>query len=163
MLLLSTFSHTRLRRVSATDWLEEVFPDEPSWRIEETVKFADLVYQHGVDFLDVSSSGNHSQQRMKSGPAYQAHFAEAVKKYLASTPSSGLIVGSVGSITNGVLAQSILDKGQADVVLVGRHFQKRPGLVWDFAEDLGVKIRVARQIEWGFSGRGSGKKSDGKL
>ena len=32
------------------------------------------------------------------------------------------------------------------------------GAVWSFAEDLGVNIRVARQIEWGFAGRGIGSK-----
>ncbi|KAI0765971.1 hypothetical protein BD413DRAFT_615492 [Trametes elegans] len=29
----------------------------------------------GVDLLDLSSSWNHSVQRIKAGPAYQAHFA----------------------------------------------------------------------------------------
>ncbi len=47
-----------------------------------------------------------------------------------------------------------LVQGQADVVFVGRQFQKNPATVWAFAEDLGVKITVAHQIEWGFGGRG---------
>lgn len=45
------------------------------------------------------------------------------------------------------------------MVFVGRYFQKNPGLVWSFAEDLGVAIRQARQIEWGFAGRGIGRKA----
>lgn len=45
-------------------------------------------------------------------------------------------------------------QGQADAVFVGRQFQKNPGSVWAFAEELGVKITVAHQIEWGFIGRG---------
>ena len=44
-------------------------------------------------------------------------------------------------------------KGKADVVFVGRLFQKNPGVVWSFADDLGVDIRQAGQIEWGFRGR----------
>jgi hypothetical protein len=38
-------------------------------------------------------------------------------------------------------------------VFVGRMFQKNPGLVWSFAEELGVEINVANQIRWGFGGR----------
>lgn len=60
-----------------------------------------------------------------------------------------LLVGAVGGVTDGHIAQGILDKGQADVVFVGRQFQKNPGTVWAFAEDLGVDIYLAHQIEWG--------------
>jgi 2,4-dienoyl-CoA reductase-like NADH-dependent reductase (Old Yellow Enzyme family) len=121
-------------------------PDEPSWRIEDTVRLAELLAEHGVDFLDVSSGGLHRSQRIVVGDAYQAHFAEAVKRQLGDR----LFVGAVGSITNGKIAQGVLDKGQADAVLVGRMFQKNPGTVWSFADDLGVDIHLARQIEMGF-------------
>ena len=125
--------------------------DEPSWRSEDTVRLAPILYDHGVDFLDVSAGGNHPQQKIKGGPAYQAHFAEAVKRSLP--PGHGLVVGSVGSITDGHIAQAVLDKGQADVIFVGRQFQKNPATVWEFANDLGVEIRKANQIGWGFVGR----------
>ncbi|KAG5222578.1 FMN-linked oxidoreductase [Salix suchowensis] len=49
--------------------------------------------------------------------------------------------------------QSILDAGQADVIFVGRQFQKNPGTVWAFAEDLGVDINIPHQISLGFKGR----------
>ncbi len=68
-----------------------------------------------------------------------------------------IIVGAVGGINNGKLAQRILDEGKADVVFVGRLFQKNPGAVWQFAEDLGVRITAAHQIEWAFFGRGVGR------
>ncbi|KAF8137580.1 NADH-dependent flavin oxidoreductase [Boletus edulis] len=96
-------------RVSATEWLEEALPDEPSWRVEDT-----------------------------------------------------LVVGPVGSITNGVVTQGVLDRGQADVVLVGRFFKKNPAAVWSFASDLGVEIKVANQIEWGFLNRG-GTRQENRL
>ncbi|KAI1793241.1 FMN-linked oxidoreductase [Ganoderma leucocontextum] len=137
-------------RISATDWLEESLPDEPSWRSEDTVRLAGILADHGVDLIDVSTGGVHPLQKVKSGPAYQAPFAEAVKK----AHGDKIIVSTVGVITDGKTAQGCLDKGQADVVMVGRYFQKNPGLVWQFAEDLGVKIKVAHQIEWGFKGRG---------
>ncbi|KAG2133711.1 hypothetical protein DEU56DRAFT_871905 [Suillus clintonianus] len=138
-------------RVSATEWLEEVFPNEPSWRVEDTVKLAAILVDHGVDFLDVSSGASHTKAIIKVGPAYQAPFAQAVKEAVGDK----LVVGAVGAITDGKIAQEVLDKGQADVVLVGRLFQKNPGTVWSFASDLGVAIKVANQIGLGFGCVGS--------
>lgn len=63
-----------------------------------------------------------------------------------------IAVGTVGSITNGKQANQLLEEG-LDLAIVGRGFQKNPGLVWAFAEDLGVEINVANQIRWGFGGR----------
>ncbi|KAF7986396.1 hypothetical protein HWV62_35442 [Athelia sp. TMB] len=139
-------------RISASDWLEESLPNEPSWTAEDTVRLAPILAEHGVDFLDVSSAGNHPKQKIKgygAGP-YQTHFAAAVKEAVGDK----LIVGAVGGIKSGKVAQEILEKGQADVAIVGRWFQKDPALVWTFAEELGVDIFVAHQIEWGFKGRG---------
>ncbi|OJT12875.1 hypothetical protein TRAPUB_10572 [Trametes pubescens] len=138
-----------LFRVSASEWLEDVFPDRPSWRSEDTVRLAGLLAEHDVDLLDVSSSGNHPAQKIKTGPAYQAHFSEAVKK----AHGDKILVGAVGSLDNGNVAEAVLQKGQADVAFVGRLFQKNPGLVWSFADDLGVEIHHAGQIGWGFKGR----------
>ncbi|KZP16909.1 FMN-linked oxidoreductase [Athelia psychrophila] len=138
-------------RISASDWLEESLPNEPSWTSADTVRLAPILAAHGVDFLDVSSGGNHPLQKIKgtSTSPYQAHFSAAVKEAVGDT----LLVGAVGGITSGAAAQAVLEGG-ADVALVGRSFQKNPALVWAFAEELGVDIFVAHQIEWGFKGRG---------
>jgi 2,4-dienoyl-CoA reductase-like NADH-dependent reductase (Old Yellow Enzyme family) len=138
-------------RISATEWLEEVAPNEPQWRSEDTVRLAKLIAERGVDFLDVSSGAITPRQKIKAAPgAYQAFLAADVKRELGDK----LIVGAVGGISDGHIAQGVLDRGDADAVLVGRHFQKNPGAVWQFAEDLGVDIHIAHQIEWGFRGRG---------
>lgn len=136
-----------LERISATDWLEESLPNEKSWKADETVKLAGILADRGIDFLDVSSGGSHPSQRFKNAnqTAYQAFLAEKVKKAVGNK----LVVGCVGGITDGYIAQGILDKEQADVVLVGRYFQKNPGAVWTFAQDLNVDIHLAHQIEWG--------------
>ncbi|TCD67420.1 hypothetical protein EIP91_012392 [Steccherinum ochraceum] len=145
-------AHTPLfLRISATDWLEESLAGKPSWTSEDTVKLADVLADHGVDVLDVSSGGNSPLQKIKGGPAYQAPFAEAVKKALGDK----IIVTSVGNITDAHIAEGVLEKGQADAVFVGRGFQKDPATVWTFAEQLGVKVQAAHQIGWGFSGRGN--------
>jgi len=140
-------------RISATDWLEEVHDPEVrgSWTVNDTVRFAPTLADLGVDLLDISSGGNHRLQHIHAGPAYQAPFAKAVKKAVGDK----MLVSTVGSITEGKLAEEQLEAG-LDAVMAGRAFQKNPGLVWSWAEDLGVQIKVANQIGWGFKGRGDG-------
>ena len=73
-----------------------------------------------------------------------------------------MAVATVGTITNGKQANQLLEEG-LDVAIVGRMFQKNPGLVWTFAEELGVQVNVANQIRWGFGGRpGASKKYEDK-
>ncbi|PFH48140.1 hypothetical protein AMATHDRAFT_66168 [Amanita thiersii Skay4041] len=147
-----------LLRISASDWLTEVFPDQPSWTPEDTARLAPILFEHGVDFLDVSSGGNHPKQKIIGGPAYQAPFAQKVMDKIRSLPPSKdgrrLLVGSVGSYTDGRVAEDVLQKEWADVILVGRQFQRNPGTVWAWADQLGVDVKLANQISWGFKGRG---------
>lgn len=160
-------------RISATDWLEQEEGME-SWTVDDTVRLAEILADKGIDLLDVSSGGNHPKQKIKTGPAYQvgslpialafslkatyisrliifgckAPFAKRVKEKVGDK----ILVGTVGSITNGKQANQLLEEG-LDVAIVGRMFQKNPGLVWAFADDLGTQIQVANQIRWGFGGR----------
>lgn len=146
-------------RISATDWLDEN-PEYngPSWTVDDSAKLALLLADHGVDVLDVSSGGNHALQKPVGGPGYQAPFAKRIKRVVGDK----LLVSSVGSIKTGDLAQEILagGKGDSDVgldlIAAGRMFQKNPGLVWAWAEDLGTSIKIANQISWGFKGRKKG-------
>jgi len=145
-------------RISATDWLEHDGFEGDSWKVSDTVKLAPLLAERGVDLIDISSGGNHPSQKIVPGPGYQAPFAKEVKKAVGDK----LLVGCVGSITSGKQAEAILtgkgedSKGdtEVDLAIVGRMFQKNPGLVWAWAEELGVEINVANQIRWGFGGRG---------
>ncbi|KAJ5387873.1 hypothetical protein N7509_010414 [Penicillium cosmopolitanum] len=150
-------------RVSATDWLEEDMPNEPSWRVEDTVRLAKALADSGtIDVLDISSGGNHRAQHIHAKPAFQAPFAIEVKKAVGDK----IKVGSVGMIDSAQLANCLLENNGLDFVLVGRGFQKNPGLVWTWAEDLDVEIAMANQIRWGFSSRGGGvylKKPQGKM
>ncbi|KAJ7070307.1 FMN-linked oxidoreductase [Mycena belliarum] len=137
-------------RISASDCLEESMPDEPSWRVEDTIRLAPILAAHGVDLLDVSSGFIHPRQKLRSGPAFQAHLSEAVK---AASPA-GMVISTVGKITTGSLAQHILDQDQADVVFIGKQFLENPSVVWAFAKELGVNITLANQIGWVFQWRG---------
>ncbi|OLN86755.1 putative NADPH dehydrogenase C23G7.10c 3 [Colletotrichum chlorophyti] len=142
-------------RISATDWLEEQKDIPESWTVDDTVKLAPLLAERGVDLLDVSSGGNHERQHPHSKPAYQSPFAIKVKQAVGNK----MAVGTVGSIENGTLANELLEKEGLDLVFVGRGFQKNPGLVFAWADELGVQVNMPNQIRWGFGGRGrhSGK------
>jgi 2,4-dienoyl-CoA reductase-like NADH-dependent reductase (Old Yellow Enzyme family) len=85
-------------RVSGTDWL----PKGQGLEIEEVVEFAKLLKKEGVDLLDVSSGGNHSEQSIPSAPGFQVPLAAAVKKGVP-----GLAVGTVGLITYGKQANKV--------------------------------------------------------
>ncbi|RAK80871.1 NADH:flavin oxidoreductase/NADH oxidase [Aspergillus fijiensis CBS 313.89] len=137
-------------RISASDWLEEVLPEQ-SWNNDSTIQFAqELVKQGAVDLIDISSGGVHAAQKVKSSPGFQVPFAAAVKKAVGDK----LLVSAVGAITNGRQAEEIMEKDGIDVILVGRGFQKDPGLAWTFAQHLDVEISMASQIRWGFTRRG---------
>ncbi|KIK59189.1 hypothetical protein GYMLUDRAFT_44943 [Collybiopsis luxurians FD-317 M1] len=144
-------------RISASDRIEHL--GVPSWTNEDTMKFASVIATKGVDFIDISSGGNHPSQRKKDflkGDAQQewaAEVTQSLKEKGLHGPGK-LLVGTVGGITSGVQAEKYLQDNVADVVSVGRYFQKNPGLVWAFAEELGTQIYVANQISWGFFGPG---------
>ncbi|GKZ28433.1 hypothetical protein AbraIFM66950_007101 [Aspergillus brasiliensis] len=147
-----------LVRISATDWFEfeenSEFPD--SWTVEQSTRLAPILADHGVDLVDVSSGGVHPKSAIaiKPGPAYQVHLAQEIKR----ATGDKLVVTAVGGIKTGTLAEEVVQSG-IDAVQAGRWFQQNPGLVRAFANELGVKVRMATQIDWSFEGRGKGKKN----
>lgn len=146
-----------LLRISATDWLEETELKDESWTVDQTVRLAKLLAEKGVDLLDVSSAGNHEKQKIKTGPGYQAPFAKAVKEAVGDK----MAVGTVGTITSGKQANQLLEEG-LDLVIVGRMFQKNPGLVFYWADELETEVQMPNQIRWGFGGRGKKQRREAK-
>ncbi|KAK7409645.1 NADH-dependent flavin oxidoreductase [Neonectria punicea] len=148
-----------LVRISATDWFEfekeTHFPD--SWTVNQSADFAKLLAVEGVDLIDVSSGGIHAKSAIaiKPGPAYQLHFAQEIKRAVGDS----VLISSVGGIKTGTLAEEAVQSG-VDAVRVGRWFQQNPGLIRTFANELGVKVRMATQIDWGFEGRGKSRQKE---
>lgn len=151
-------------RFSATDWLD-TNPDwqGPSWTIDDSVEFSKILAQRGVDVIDLSSGGNHQNQRVVGDLGYQVPFAKRVK----AAVGDAILVSAVGKIETGNHAEQYIAGGDGaddvpiDLIAVGRGFQKNPGLVWAWADDLDVTINVAHQIGWGFKGRKTIPKSQG--
>lgn len=131
-------------RISATDWLEAASKAEvpDSWTADDTVKLAGILAERGVDVLDVSTGGNHPLQHPHTGPAYQAPFAVKVKQAVGNK----LAVSTVGMIDNARLANDLLEKDGLDLVTVGRGFQRNPGLVFAWADELGVEAQMPNQV-----------------
>lgn len=148
-------------RISATEWLDTnpEYKGE-SWKIDESIMLAQLFAERGVDVLDVSSGGNNENQKIKGGPGYQAPFAKQIKKSVGDK----ILISTVGDVSDGKLAEELLVGGKGDedtpldLVAAGRMFLKNPGLVWAWADDLGVEIQASLQYGWGFKGRNGGKK-----
>jgi 2,4-dienoyl-CoA reductase-like NADH-dependent reductase (Old Yellow Enzyme family) len=121
-------------RISATDWLEDA-----GWSVDDTVRFAAELHEHGVDLLDVSTGGNASGVRIPVGPGYQVPFAARVKR------ETSLAVAAVGLITDAEQAEKIVANGEADAVLLGRELLRNPSFARLAARELGAEVRVPEQ------------------
>jgi 2,4-dienoyl-CoA reductase-like NADH-dependent reductase (Old Yellow Enzyme family) len=101
-------------RLSCTDWVDG------GWTLEDTVSLARRLKAEGVDLIDCSSGGAVPDAKIPIGPGYQVPFAEAVRR------EAGIATAAVGYITAPGQADEILQKGQADMVLLGRELLREP-------------------------------------
>lgn len=112
-------------RISATDWADG------GWNADEAVQLAAILKNIGVDLIDCSSGGLVPHQKIPLGPGYQVPFAERLKK------ETGILTGSVGLITEAQQAEDILQKGQADMILIARESLRDPYFALNAAKILG--------------------------
>jgi 2,4-dienoyl-CoA reductase-like NADH-dependent reductase (Old Yellow Enzyme family) len=120
-------------RVSATDWVEG------GWDLPQTIAFAQALKRRGVDWIDVSSGGVSSLQKITLGPGYQVPFAETVKQ------ETGLPTISVGLITEPKQAEEIIASGKADMVALARGMLYDPRWGWHAAAELGGQVAAPPQ------------------
>ncbi len=122
-------------RVSATDWVEGA----DGWDLDQTLAFAQALKARGCEFIDVSSGGVSSQQKIPVGPGYQVPFAAEMKRVV------GLPTIAVGLITEPEQAEAILQEGQADMVALARAMLYDPRWPWHAAAKLGAQVEAPRQ------------------
>ncbi|RSL53422.1 hypothetical protein CEP54_010435 [Fusarium duplospermum] len=147
-------------RISAIEWME--WSGEPSWNLDQSIRLAKLLPGLGVDILDVSSGGNHKDQKIDVQPNYQLDLARTIRDALRKEEVN-LLIAAVGFIHSPQTAHDAvqLDKTdgvQADLAFVGRQFLKEPEFLLKSAQELGVEIQwpyqygmIGLNTHWGRS------------
>src|SRR4051794_38497477 len=120
-------------RISATDWVDD------GWKVDDSVRLAGLLKEHGVDLGDVSSGGNATAQ-IPVGPGYQVDFASRIRE------EATIATGAVGMVTDAAQAEEVVASGAADVVLLARAMLRNPHWALRAAHELGVP--VGEGVEW---------------
>ncbi|HEX8289285.1 MAG TPA: NADH:flavin oxidoreductase/NADH oxidase [Pyrinomonadaceae bacterium] len=115
-------------RISATDWTEN------GWDLEQSIEFCKKLKEIGIDLIDVSTGGNVPNAKIPVAPNYQVPFAKEIREKV------GIATAAVGMITDPKQAEEILQKGEADAVLLARQFLREPYFVFRAARELGEKI-----------------------
>ena len=128
-------------RISATDWADG------GWTPEESVEFCNVLKARGCDFIDVSSGGVSSQQKIPLGPKYQVPLATTIKT------GTGLPTMAVGLITEPQEAEEIIATGEADMVALARGMLYDPRWPWHAAAELGAIVQAPKQY-WRSQPRG---------
>jgi 2,4-dienoyl-CoA reductase-like NADH-dependent reductase (Old Yellow Enzyme family) len=99
-------------RMSSTEWMEETEVGKRlgSWDVESTIRVAKQLPGLGVDLLDVSSGGNHPQQRIQmfSSKDYQTKIAARIR-HVMHDEGLKLLIGAVGLITEAEQARNIVE------------------------------------------------------
>lgn len=117
-------------RISASDWVEG------GWTLDESVALSKMLQSKGVDLIDCSSGGNVPNPGIiKTGPGYQVHFAETIKR------ETGILTAAVGLITTAEQAEEILVSGKADVIIMARQFLRDPYFPLHAAKALGADVQ----------------------
>ena len=120
-------------RISATDWVDG------GWDPEQSVELARILKEEGADLIDVSSGGLSPEQKIPVGPGYQVPFAARIRR------ESGIATGAVGLITEPGQAQGILERGDADLILLARELLRDPYWPRRAARELGARIETPQQ------------------
>jgi 2,4-dienoyl-CoA reductase-like NADH-dependent reductase (Old Yellow Enzyme family) len=101
-------------RISSTDWAEG------GWAIDDSVRLAPLLREHGVDLIDCSSGGLVPGVQIPIGPGYQVPFAARIRR------EAGIPTAAIGMITEPAQANGIIANGEADLVFLAREMLRDP-------------------------------------
>lgn len=130
-------------RFSASDFKnpETLGQDENGWDVYQAIEYTKALKEIGVDVIDVSSGGNLPDVSYPTGKLYQVPFSNAIK-HQAIIPT-----GAVGFITEPKDAEEILQKDEADYILVGREHLRDAAWTNRASAELGVHIKWINQYQ----------------
>lgn len=122
-------------RISATDWVEG------GWDLSGSIELVRQLKSIGVDMVDVSSGGLVPDAVVPIAPGFQTSFAATIRR------ETGMMVSTVGLITNVTQAEHILVTEQADAVSIGRELLRNPTWPLQAAKNLGDDIHWPPQYQ----------------
>ncbi len=120
-------------RVTVTDWTDH------GWTLEDTISFSLRLRMLGVDWIDASSGGLSTSQKIQAIPGYQVPGAQSIKE------ATGIPTIAVGLITDPLHAEDIISTGKSDMVALGRGILYNPRWPWHAADRLGASVCTAPQ------------------
>lgn len=115
-------------RISATDWADG------GWDLAQSIELCKELRAIGVDLIDCSSGGLVPYAQIQLGPGYQVPFAAAIREQV------GIPTVAVGLIIEPAQAEEILQKGEADAIMIARQSLREPYFPFRAALELGEKI-----------------------
>lgn len=121
-------------RVSSVDGIEG------GWRIEDSVKLAQIAKAHGVDVVDCSSGGlmgSATAANAKRTRGFQVPFAAQIRRDAKVTTMA------VGLILDAAQAEGVLQSGAADLIAIGREALHDPNWALHAEADLGIENEFA--------------------
>ncbi len=121
-------------RITGNDWRPDGLTEDDSVAIAKALK------AEGALYACVSSGGITADTRNPTTAGYNVPLAARIKK------DAGIATRAVGLITEPAQAESIIAKGEADQVALGRGFLDDPHWGWHAAKALGAE--VARPVQY---------------
>lgn len=129
-------------RISAVDGYRD------GLNLDTTTRFALAAYEAGVDLIDVSSGGvstdRSTDSRVRRTYSFHADFSQHIKE------QTGQPVATVGLIVDPEQAAQHIERGEADVVLLGREMLDNPNWARRAYVELGAEDTGpgATRITW---------------
>jgi 2,4-dienoyl-CoA reductase-like NADH-dependent reductase (Old Yellow Enzyme family) len=121
-------------RISAVDYVES----ENAWTIDDSIQFAKILKEKGVDLITASAGGFSWVDKSKLSEGYQTHLAKDIKT------NSGILTGAVGLITKPTTANEIIKNESADLVIIAREHLRNPY----FANNASLELQFPADIPW---------------
>ncbi|MDX1485056.1 MAG: hypothetical protein R3229_11290 [Alphaproteobacteria bacterium] len=122
-------------RISAVDY------EEGGNTIEDGVEMARMLFDAGVDIVDVSSGAVTAQGRPKAVGLYQTPFSEAIRT------ATGKPTMTVGNIRSAEEANAVIAEGRADLAVLAKWHLYDPFFARHAAVELGVDMPWPNQYK----------------
>lgn len=115
-------------RISASDWVEG------GWDTDQSIELAGQLQPLGVDVIDCSSGGLVPNAKIPTRPGYQTVFSKQIRD------ATGIPTAAVGLIDTPSLADEILNRGDADLIVLAREFLRHPYWPLQVAREFGFRV-----------------------